>query len=138
MTRRTLMKHQRFAIRFIRSRNGQAGVFMAPGTGKTLVAIRWAEVRLPALVVCRRDDYLTWELELEEEGVDLEDVGFIENGSEFYEGYDWTVVTHGLMRNQWIAKAVKNYPYQTVIVDEGHAIRHWKSRQTKSHPYFGS
>lgn len=130
MTRKRLRPHQRRALRFARERGDRVGLFMAPGTGKTVTAIRWAGPG-PVLVVCRRDDYLTWRKELYEED--------LPRPFEFHDGKTrmkhhphWCLVTYGLMRNPDVAKQIKSVPWRTVIADESHEMRGHKSQQTKA------
>ena len=131
------MPHQAKAYNLLKTHKGQFGLFLSPGTGKTLVAIRYiTDCKLfPALLICRRDDYLTWKDELEQEGytedqitlIDksrkLKDLGKIQN--------NWTIITYDLVKSEpvfrWI---VQNY-WKVVVTDESHMIKRWKSKRTK-------
>jgi len=111
---------------------------MAPGTGKTLVAIRAAIG--PILVICRRDDFLTWNTELKLEGVERHQMEFIQSGahrlnqinamSDF--GVKWFFVTYDLVKNSVIYEWIKHSPFNTVIADESHMIKRWESKRTKA------
>jgi SNF2 family DNA or RNA helicase len=128
------MKHQLKAGRFLRVRNGCACLFMAPGTGKTMSAIRYGERHLPALVVCRRDDYLTWRDELALDGHDWSTVRAVESGkSARAMGEEaWTLVTYDLMRQSQVSNAVRRTMFETVIADESHCIKRWAAERTKA------
>ena len=131
MDKRKLRRHQRFALRFINSKDGRAGLFLAPGTGKTITAIRYAIKHPPALIVCRRDDFLTWQIELTNEGES--DFLFIEDGdfdTKQRQG-KWTFVTYDLMKNDSIHKWVKSKKFGIVIADECHNIKRWSAQRTK-------
>jgi SNF2 family DNA or RNA helicase len=155
---RDMMKHQRHALRFVRACQFQAGLFMAPGTGKTLVAIRGAlKIEGPKLVVCRRDDFLTWRLELEMEGIDPATIAYIDEGPrtekvgedsfgnsirrqlpyEFPEGFTWLIVTYDLCKNETINDWIREYPFEMVIADELHSIKRWASERTRQ-VYYGT
>src|SRR5262249_12589287 len=100
---RKSMPHQNHALDFINAHHGSAGLFMRPGCGKTLVAIRAAQT--PALVICRRDDYLTWHDELDQERRDPGYTAqFIESAKDDLplNPKPWTIVTHDLVKNQRI------------------------------------
>lgn len=126
------MPQQTEAFRFIKAHKGQAGLFMACGTGKTLVAIRYAKKHLPALIICRRDDYLTWEQELELEGINPHHIRFIESSKDFpfSDIGHWNIITYDLAKNH--TRKIKRTPFQTAIADESHMIKRWKARRTKA------
>lgn len=139
---RELRKHQRLALPFIRSRNHRVILGMAPGTGKTAVAIRTARDFAPVLILARRDDFMTWrhQLSLEygnawhdhwlfpiESGRhELCDVGLHQTF-----GTNWFMTTWDLLRNDTIAKWIKAQPFQYVIGDESHTIKRWEAERTK-------
>lgn len=134
---RHLKPHQRQALRFIRIRRGKAGIFMAPGTGKTLVAIRYAEERitdeLPALIICRRDDFLTWMIELTNEGVPETEITQIDSSK-----FDtrarrtrYTMITYDLVKNKSISRWIESKSWAVVIIDESHYIKRWQAERTK-------
>jgi len=139
---RRLMKHQLRALKFIRGHTGQAGSFMAPGTGKTLTSIRYVkgEQHQLALVVCRRDDFMTWEQELEMERQRepfIIDSGRVDLGeaTEFCMGDGkcrWILTTYDLMKNPEIGEWVEGELFDIVIADESHMIKRWKSSRTKA------
>jgi SNF2 family DNA or RNA helicase len=96
---RPLKRHQQRAYALaLRARSThpahelRVGLFMRPGTGKTLTAIRLVNNarfgHMPILILCRRDDFLTWELELEREGVLPEDILKIGSSTEIPRGAD--------------------------------------------------
>lgn len=137
--KRPLKPHQIEASKFIRRLNGQAGIFMAPGTGKTLVAIRYAALYLPALVLCRRDDILTWLTELENEGVKPGRILVIDSTESAQQSWrdhntmaDWTICTHDLVKSQFVYQLINASPWATVIVDESHTIKRWGSDRTQA------
>jgi hypothetical protein len=143
MKRRRMEPHQRMAIKFLREHKGKSGLFMACGTMKTLVAIRYASVHLPCLVICRRDDFFTWEGELSMEGVDKDKIHFIEKGKNFEPKQlickienrqtEWVITTYDLAKgNEGIKKLIKFIQWGTTIADESQMIRRWKSRRTKT------
>lgn len=147
--KRLLDPHQDEAIAFIRAHNGQAGVFMAPGTGKTLVAIRYTTEHLPeprrypALVLGRRDDYMTWRDELQAEGIPRAKIQEIEGSSSAKDAYNryhmagrhihpwWTLVTYDLMRDPEVRRYVAGMSWQVVIADELHSIKRIEAERTK-------
>ena len=86
---RPLDKDQRIAVRLAHKWRYLIGLFFDAGKGKTLTAIRIVRPRrrrpfYPALVFCRRDDYLTWKLELQREGVTEDEMFFIEHKDEYH------------------------------------------------------
>lgn len=138
---RLLDKHQRVAKQFIRHRQGRAGCFAAPGTGKTLIAIRSMK-EFPILVICRRDDYLTWRLELLAEDISLDQMFFLQTGNDelpevtCHDSIDchcqsWFFVTYDLVKNPHIYAWIKTSPFEWVAADESHMIKRWKSARTK-------
>ena len=127
------MEHQRQALRFIKKLDGKCGLFLAPGTGNTLVAIRYARLNLPALIICRRDDFLTWKNELAEEKVPTVSCHFIDKGSQIpQQPYKWTMVTYDLLKNEFVKKYILQSYFKIVITDESHMIKHWESNRTKT------
>jgi SNF2 family DNA or RNA helicase len=141
---RKLMAQQKTGIKIARDLEGRAGIFMAPGTGKTLTAIRYCQsIRddCLALVICRRDDFLTWKLELEEDGYSERSMVFISSGqdsltvdtSEIHmDTYiRWVVVTYDLLKNPDVASVIYGIMFDIVIADESHMIKHWSSERAK-------
>lgn len=131
---RPLKPYQREALSLIVQRRGQAGMFLAPGTGKTIVAIRYAKRLKRVLVVCRRDDYMTWVNELQAEG---QPAPFLVKSPKYLyrdwdESFKRTVITYGLVRNKKVAKLIAQSGFNCVIADESHLIKRWKAKQTKS------
>lgn len=128
--RRELMPHQRKTIQHIDACGGKACIWLAPGTGKTLTAIRWAEKRKPILVICRRDDFLTWLDELAKEEYSPLSIDIIDKAFAYYSGpaNEWTLVTYDLLKNEKVRKWVESRTFRTVIADEGHYLRHPSSR----------
>lgn len=131
-----LRQDQKQALAFVRERK-QVGLFMAPGVGKTIVAIRAS--KLPALVICRRDDFLTWKIELDGEGYSYHAVIFIESGKDPLpkirdEGdiTQWVIITYDLIKNPVIYEWIKNSQFNQVIADEVHLLKHSKSKRTKA------
>lgn len=159
-SKRKLMKHQKEALRILHKLHGRCGLFMAPGTGKTLTAIRFIRPErrksyFPALIICRRDDYLTWKQELLMEGVSLDDILMIDHKSEWKTRKDkkgeywdyhqqelpdepqlWNIVSYDLIRDKqqnfseagwWI---YKNH-FEVVVADECQMIKRWKANRSK-------
>lgn len=126
------MPQQTEALRFIKAHEGQAGLFMACGTGKTLVAIRYGKRHLPALILCRRDDFMTWKQELEEERINPHHIRFIESSkdSPFSDVERWTIMTYDLAKK--FTRKIRHTPFQTAIADESHMIKRWKAQRTKA------
>lgn len=128
------MKHQRKLKQFAREHDYCVGAFMAPGTGKTMPSIQLGlEHDPPYLVICRRDDYLTWELELAAEGVLEDEMYFIESGDDTtITALPWTIVTWDLLRNEHIQRWLKSIDFNVVIGDELHSIKRWAAQRTKA------
>lgn len=106
---------------------------MACGVGKTLVAIKYAQQYLPVLVVCRRDDFFTWQQELALEDIPEDKIFFIESGNqELLPNPVWAIVTYDLVKNKRIATYIKSRPWQTIIADESHMIKRWQAQRTKA------
>lgn len=136
-------------MRFIRHNGYKAILAFAPGVGKTIPAIRTAtKLGQPTLVVCRRDDYLTWKLEIIAEGYSETAIHFISHGPRtdpetqkvkyplpdppipdkppyFY------VVTYDLLKNRQIFEWVRSQEWRLLICDELHYLKRWKSQRTK-------
>ena len=132
--KRPLDKHQRRGIHFITRHNGQAGVFCDCGTGKTLIAIRYIEQGyFPAIIICRRDDFLTWKTELEDEGYYHCDMTFIDKSNVELPraATKWTIITYDRVKNPKILKWIKSIKWQCVVADEIHMIKKWKTIRTK-------
>ena len=134
---RVFMRHQRKAYNLLVKHKGQFGLFLAPGTGKTLVAIRYtADFKLfPALLICRRDDFLTWEDELSQEGYSSEQITIIDKSRKLKDlGKDrtpWTIITYDLLKTPSVFRWVILNKWQIAITDESHMIKRWKSSRTK-------
>lgn len=126
------MLQQTEALRFLEAHRGQAGLFMACGTGKTLVAIRYGKKHLPALILCRRDDFMTWRDELEEEKVNSRHIRFIESSKDFpfSDLGRWNIITYDLAKKH--TKKIRSIPFQIAVADESHMIKRWKTRRTKA------
>lgn len=159
-TQRPLMNHQKEAIRILQKLKGRCGLFMAPGTGKTLTLIRFVQPErrrayFPALIICRRDDYLTWEQELLAEGVPPEEIFFVDHKSEYttrkrsgkykrihqQEFPDkpkrWNIVSYDLIREtgQKLSDAgwwIFNNHFEIVAADECQTIKRWKANRSKT------
>jgi SNF2 family DNA or RNA helicase len=133
------MKHQWTGVRLIEKHNGRFGVFCAPGTGKTLIAIKFAHKNKlnKNIVFSRRDDFLTWQNELYLEGVTSDRICFVPRGSRINwkkeiinSSVEWVIVTYGSLgkyRNQ-----IKRTSFKLAIAEESHLIKHWKSQRTKN------
>jgi hypothetical protein len=134
------MPHQVHALRLIRRHGGCFGLFTAPGTGKTLPVIRYAKNHLPMLIICRRDDYLTWDRELEKEKVtsrtyfvtSTRDVPHLGELLDSPEHPLWVFVTYDLIKTDALYWLITNYPWGIVACDESHYIKRWDSWRTKA------
>lgn len=130
---RKLKPYQRDALKFIIQRRGRAGVFMAPGTGKTILSIRYAKSFKRVLIICRRDDFLTWESELEREGEDASRIHRIESPRDWKKmpaETKWLMLTYGRARSSK-DQAIK-FDANCLITDESQFIKRWKAAQTKA------
>jgi len=128
------MPHQQKALDFLHERNGQAALFLACGTGKTLIAIRFILEHnlLPALILCRRDDYYTWQQELASEGISESNIQFIHSSlQELVPHPVWTLCTYDLVRNKRIYTYIRNYQWRCTVADESHTIKRWRAQRTK-------
>lgn len=131
-SRRPLDRHQVIGKMFISQLNNRAGLFMRPGTGKTLTAIRAFEHLTPILLILRRDDVLTWKLELERDNI--KGFRFIDDFRESLpipKPVDWLAVTYDLLKSDDVFKWVSESKFKAVIADELHMIKRWDSSRTK-------
>lgn len=147
-TRRMLMRHQIKASLFAKRRRYSAGIFMAPGTGKTITAIRLASPYPPALILCRRDDFKTWRDELGQEGYSGDSIRAVDSGEPAllepimrtdYEGSltfagwpSWWMVTYDLLKNPNVLRFVMQFPFRFCIADESHSIKRYESKRTRT------
>lgn len=139
---RPLQRHQQRGKLFILQHNHRAGVFMAPGTGKTLTAIRAVAASPgPVLVTCRRDDFKTWRDELLADGVPDNELAFIDSGKQVQDWTEtvgsiihgnWTLVTYDLHKQPVVKDYLIQCPFKWVIADESHMIKRWESARTKA------
>ena len=131
------MKHQRTALCKLGELKGQMGLFMAPGTGKTLVVIRYIQKHIlyPTLIICRRDDFQTWKDELGQEGYSEDQITFIDKSRKLKdlgkEQNQWMVVTYDLLKSQPVFRWVVQNCWKIVVADESHMIKRWQSKRTK-------
>jgi len=129
-----LMEHQIKALDFIRSRRGQAGIFLPPGTGKTRIAIDATRDLDYNLIICRRDDFVTWTLELTKWGISPDHISYVrsfEDAPVFHRPLSqWTLITHDLVRK--FVKEVSSSGFTAAIVDESHKIKDWRTLRTKA------
>lgn len=140
MERRKLMPHQEKGKQFIHDRQGCAGLFLDPGTGKTLTAIRYAEDLGNPNVLCtlRPDDFLTWEDELLTEGWGEDDILQIRSSNDARPKVPppWTFVTYDLIKNnairQWLDDLIIHQRrFDLSILDESHQIKRWDADRTR-------
>lgn len=127
----TLMDHQVQALQFLYRRDGIAGLFAAPGTGKTLIAERFAKYHLPALLILRRDDFLTWELHLLSELYGLDDYHQIKKGKSKLIQAPWTMITYDLFKNKAIFDFVVAHQWHIVVADESRKLKNYGAARTK-------
>jgi hypothetical protein len=139
---RPLQPQQVDGKRFIREHHHQAGLFMAPGTGKTLVAIRSEHDQELVLLICRRDDFMTWQDELVAEGMSPPTIVTGRNVAQVAYELDectlvahdptgWFMISHDSLRNKAVFEFVLSGRWQVVIVDEGHAFKRLEAERTK-------
>jgi SNF2 family DNA or RNA helicase len=122
---------------------------MGVGTGKTLTGLRL--LLKPCLILCRRDDYLTWLKELASEGVPEDRIFVVETGADDLpeiapawaesnpdepgSGYgsfvDYTLCTWDMLRNDRILSWIYTQPFECVLGDEAQSIKRSKSERTK-------
>lgn len=163
-SKRELMPHQWDADAILRRLKGCAGLFIIPGGGKTLPTVRYVQPAnrrrrpyYPAIVLCRRDDFLTWQTELQNEGIPERDIFAIDHRikagvelemPDFEDLPPWTLCTYDLVKKPGV-KPHKNYkkkilpvlshiglwiksiPFEVAIGDELHMIKRWDSGRTK-------
>jgi len=132
--KRPLDPHQRRAIHFIARHNGQAGVFMDAGVGKTLTGIRYTERGyFPALIIGRRDDFLTWRTELTDEGYTSEDITYINKSNVKLLKVPtlWTIITYDRVKKPSTLRWIKSIKWSIVIADEVHMIKKWSTVRTR-------
>lgn len=130
---RPLRGYQIKAFNFVRGRNYQAILGLDVGTGKTITTIRLARSFAPNLIICRRDDFLTWQLELEAEG--LPTPGKIDSGNALQLQEPpgaWTLVTYDLVTNSDVFAWIKRQDFQFCIADECQQIARWDAARTKA------
>lgn len=132
MKLRELKPHQAKALAFAVGKKRRAGLFMDPGTGKTIVGIRLAVS--PTLVLCRRDDFLTWLTELSKEHIPSEHISVIESAADIdtLKPTKWVICTYDLVKKKKVRAFLDAQRFKTVIGDELHAIKHWKTKRTQA------
>lgn len=126
-----LMKHQVQALQFLYHCNGIAGLFAAPGTGKTLIAERYAKNYLPALLILRPDDFLTWELHLLNELYGYDDFHMIKKSKSKLKQSPWTLVSYDMFKNDKVYDFIVNHKWGIVIADESRKIKNYGAQRTK-------
>jgi len=140
-TMRPLDPHQQEALTFIKDRAGCAGLFMAPGTGKTLTVIRYgmwlswkAKERITALIFCRSDDVLTWQCELKEEGQQCEVWSPSKCMSDEVHMSDksvWVIVTYDSVHDPEVCRSINGTIWDLCACDEAHNIKRWEAKRTQ-------
>lgn len=134
-----LRPYQKAAIKFIKQRSYRAGIFFGTGTGKTLPVVsiiakklskrRWKKV----LIICNRDDYLTWKKEFAKFGVSPSRFQFLETGKDTVDEFSSVYFcSYGLVRKRSVLKQLKNIDMDLVVCDEAHKLRNSKAKQTKN------
>ena len=129
-----LLPYQRRAVQFIEQWHGCVALFMDRGTGKTPTTLAYLRKHrlFPCLLVCRRDDFLTWETHAEDFGVAVCRV----TGSKAIPAdpgaSDLTMVTYDLMRSGSVRNFIRGFPWKAVVADESQQVRHWKAKRTKA------
>lgn len=111
---------------------------MGTGTGKTLTAIRAiagpVNITTPAIIFCRRDDVLTWELELEQEGVTPFEIYARDDPPDDWlrAKPSWVIVTYDrAKRSDWMFW-IQQVGFRWAIADEAQYLRGYKSQRTKA------
>lgn len=137
-----LMKHQRRALHFLRRRKpvgrGRGALFMDPGTGKTLVAIRFVKPQHRTLLILRRDDFLTWRQQLMGDGVYPDRIHELPDDVDVVDKYGrvepgtWWMITYDLMRNKKLFRWIQSQPFDVVVLDESDYMRGWQAARTRN------
>ena len=135
---RQLMPHQIKAYNLLVEHKGQFGLFLAPGTGKTLVVIRYVYNHhlKNVLLICRRDDFLTWQIELKKEHRSSKAITILDKSRKLKKIKDqprtrWTMVTYDLLKNKAVSQWIHSLSWDLVATDESHMIKRWQSKRTK-------
>jgi hypothetical protein len=138
---RSFMAHQQRAYEFLEEHKGCGGLFLSPGTGKTLIVIRYIvnNELAPNLLISRRDDFLTWYTELEEEGYDLTKIIKLDKSRKLNRAIKsmqedpdrFVMVTYDLLKNDRVFSWVRSVLWKVAITDESHMIKHWDTKRTK-------
>jgi SNF2 family DNA or RNA helicase len=129
---RKMDPHQVTCRRRILNNHGVLLVAMAPGTGKTLPAIRCSQT--PSLVICRPDDFLTWQDELQMENVRLSQIHAIEDSNKLPEWRDdrWYLVSYDRVKKPAVFEWIRSHNFHQVVWDEFDACKRWDSARTKA------
>lgn len=126
---RKLMPHQRWAINQLATK---PGLFLPCGVGKTLTAIRYVRKHklFPVLVICRKDDVLTWVTELEKEGYNDKYISAIRRSTGKINFSRWTIITYDLVGK--LRKELTVQQFKAALADESYMIKRWKTKRTKN------
>lgn len=110
---------------------------MPPGLCKTMTAIRATTLDegWPALVICRKDDVLTWQTELSLEWIDETQISLITSkttqDTESFRGKPWRIVTYDLISKPQVQALLASVKFGTIILDESHAIKSFDALRTR-------
>lgn len=135
-----LYEDQQLGVAKLQALNGRAGLFMEMGTGKTRTALAYADGAgaRRVLVVCPLSVAGVWELECRDVGYSLPVVDLTEQDSLAKRaallkctGDALVVINYESYWREPLRKAILDWRPDTVILDEGHRIRHRGARQSR-------
>lgn len=113
---------------------------MAPGTGKTLTTIRYINKYNTILIVCRRDDYMTWYDQMTEDGWSPKRIYRMESSKVNWKAlrrhvqshkYRVVMVTYDLVKNPMVFRFIRSIFWDVCVADEVHYIKRMKSARTQ-------
>jgi superfamily II DNA or RNA helicase len=129
----SLRNYQKEAVEFLR-RNRGGILAMDTGTGKTRTALTYAlGFPGPLLIFCRKDDFLTWRIQLEEFGISRDDMWFIRGSKDVAntEPKHVTLTTWDLLRSPKVFALLRSWSWSCIIGDELHLIKRPKAQRSK-------
>lgn len=133
----SLRHYQKDAVKFLR-RNSGGILAMDTGTGKTRTALTYSlGFPPPLLIFCRKDDFLTWRVQMEELGIPRDVMWFIRGSkdiSKYLKGPDpkiVTLTTWDLLRSPKVFGVLRSTRWSCIIGDELHLIKRPKAARSK-------